>query len=123
MLERYYELEVSPRATLFDASVDSPDLDRATMHVDREWTCEGLMAAVRSVTEVDGTTTTDTIVRIPFAAFERGEPADGDTWRINFFRIDRHPDQGDEYSAWQPTMKNPADFHVPAAFGTVRFQR
>lgn len=122
-LERYYELEVSPRATLFDASVDSPDLDRATMHVDRAWTCEGLMAAVRSITEGDGSTTTDTIVRVPFAALGRSEPRDGETWRINFFRIDRHPERGDEYSAWQPTMKKPADFHVPAAFGTVRFQR
>jgi hypothetical protein len=122
-LERYYELEVSPRGTLFDASVDSPDLDRATMHVDRAWTCEGLMAAVRSITEGDGSTTTDTIVRVPFASLGRSEPGDGETWRINFFRIDRHPERGDEYSAWQPTMKNPADFHVPAAFGTVRFQR
>jgi hypothetical protein len=122
-LERYYELEVSPRATLFDASVDSPDLDRATMHVDRAWTCEGLMAAVRSIIEEDGSTTTDTIVRVPFASLGRSEPRDGETWRINFFRIDRHPEQGDEYSAWQPTMKTPADFHVPAAFGTIRFQR
>jgi hypothetical protein len=122
-LERYYELEVSPRATLFDATVDSPELDRATMHVDRAWTCEGLMAAVRSITEGDGSITTDTIVRVPFASLGRSEPRDGETWRINFFRIDRHPERGDEYSAWQPTMKKPADFHVPAAFGTVRFQR
>lgn len=122
-LERYYELEVSPRATLFDASVDSPDLDRKTMHVDREWTCEGLMAAVRSITETDGATSIDTIVRVPFASLGRGVPADGETWRINFFRIDRHPEKGDEYSAWQPTMKTPADFHVPVAFGTLRFQR
>ncbi len=59
---------------------------------------------------------------MPFAALGRGEPREGETWRVNFFRIDRHPEKGDEYSAWQPTMKNPADFHVPAAFGTIRFQ-
>lgn len=122
-LQRYYEIEVSPRGTLFDASVDSPDLDRATMHVDRAWTCEGLTAAIRSIVEADGATTVDTIVRIPFAALGRGEPRDGETWRVNFFRIDRHPERGDEYSAWQPTMKEPPDFHVPAAFGTIRFQR
>jgi hypothetical protein len=122
-LTRYYELEVSPRATVFDASVDSPDLDRRTMHVDRAWTCEGLMPAVRKVTESHGTSTVDTIVRIPFAAFGRTAPEHGETWRVNFFRIDRHPEKGDEFSAWQPTMKNPPDFHVPAAFGTLLFQR
>ncbi|HEX8252311.1 MAG TPA: carbohydrate-binding family 9-like protein [Thermoanaerobaculia bacterium] len=122
-LQHYYELEVSPRGTLFDARVDSPDGDRRTMHVDRDWNCEGLIAAVRKVIESDGASTIDTIVRIPFAALERSAPADGETWRANFFRIDRHPEAGDEYSAWQPTLKTPADFHVPAAFGTLRFQR
>ena len=121
-LERYYELEVSPRGTVFDARVDSPDGDRATMHVDRAWNCEGLVAAVRQVTESHGATTVDTIIRIPFAALERNTPEAGETWRANFFRIDRHPEAGDEFSAWQPTMKTPADFHVPAAFGTLRFQ-
>jgi hypothetical protein len=122
-LERYYELEVSPRATVFDARVDSPDGERATMHVDREWNCEGLMAAVRQVTESHGAATIDTIIRIPFAALDRPVPAEGERWRANFFRIDRHPEKGDEFSAWQPTMKFPPDFHVPAAFGTLRFQR
>lgn len=122
-LQRYFELEVSPRGTLFDARVDSPDGDRKTMHVDRDWTCEGLIAAVRKVIESDGASTIDTIVRIPFASLERSAPADGETWRANFFRIDRHPEAGDEYSAWQPTLKTPADFHVPAAFGALRFQR
>ena len=120
-LTRYYELEVSPRGTVFDASVDSPDGDRATMHVDRAWTCEGLIAAVRIVTESHGTMTVDTLIRIPFAALDRQTPREGETWRANFFRVDRHPRHGDEFSAWQPTMKTPADFHVPAAFGTLRF--
>jgi hypothetical protein len=120
-LAHYFELEVSPRGTIFDARIESPDGDRATMHVDREWTCEGLIAAVRTVTESNGAMTTDTLLRIPFAALGRPTPANGDHWRANFFRIDRHPRNGDEYSAWQPTMKTPPDFHVPAAFGTLVF--
>lgn len=120
---RYLELEVSPRGTIFDARIDSPDGERRTMRVDREWTCEGLFAAVRSITEANGSTTIDTIVRVPFAALGRRAPAAGETWRANFYRIDRHPESGDEYSAWQPTFKEPADFHVPAAFGTLRFER
>src|SRR5436190_2234315 len=63
----YFELEASPRGTLFDARVHSPDGVRATME------------------------------------------------------IDRHSRHGDEFSAWQPTMKTPADFHVTAAFGVLRF--
>ena len=93
------------------------------MHADRGWTCDGLFAAIRKTIESDGTTSTDTLLRIPFAALDRGAPEDGETWRANFYRIDRHPRFGDEYSAWQPTWKVPADFHVPAAFGTLRFAR
>lgn len=120
-LERYYELEISPNGTIFDASVDSPDGTRATMHVDRAWDCVGLVAAVRRVTESGGSITVDTLVRIPFAALGRSTPRTGETWRINFFRVDRHSDLGDEYSAWQPTHRDPPDFHVPAAFGMLVF--
>jgi hypothetical protein len=120
-LTDYFEIEVNPHGTLFDARVASPDGDRGTMRVDRGWTCEGLFAAVRKVRESSGVITIDTIVRIPFFALERSTPGGGETWRANLFRIDRNPDAGDEYSAWQPTRRNPADFHVPAAFGTLRF--
>lgn len=122
-LTRYYELEVSPNGTLFDAVIDSPDGDRATMRADRSWTCEGFVAAIRRITESSGTMSVDTLLRVPFASLGRPVPADGEMWRANFFRIDRHAEHGDEYSAWQPTMREPADFHVPAAFGSLRFVR
>ena len=78
-LTRYFELEVSPRGTIFDARVLSPDGDRATMHVDRAWDCEGLMAAVRVVTEPDGAMTVDTILRslLPPSAVPRPRWASG----------------------------------------------
>lgn len=120
-VKRYFELEVSPRGTVFDARVDSPDGERATMHVERDWTCYGLIAPVRRVTESNGASTVDTLLRIPFASLDRATPRDGEIWRANFFRIDRHTAHGDEFSAWQPTLKTPADFHVPAAFGALRF--
>jgi hypothetical protein len=120
-LTEYFELEVSPSGTIFDARIESPDGDRKTMHTDRAWTCDGLVAAVRRMVESDGGITFDVLMRVPFAALARGTPVTGEAWRVNFFRIDRHP-AGDEYSAWQPTMKTPADFHVPAAFGTLRFE-
>lgn len=116
----YYEIEISPRGTIFDARIHSPDGVRATMDVDRGWNCDGLFAAVRQMIEGDGAMTVDTIVRIPFAALGRETPHSGEEWRGNFFRIDRHQ-QGDEFSAWQPTLRVPADFHVTAAFGVLRF--
>ena len=115
-IEEYFELEVSPRGTTFDARLESPDGVRQTMKTDRAWTCEGLVAAVR-LTD----TAFETVMRIPFRALGRATPQTGETWRANFFRIDRHPGAGDDYSAWSPTMKTPADFHVAHAFGTLRF--
>lgn len=120
-LTEYFEIEVSPLGTTFDARIESPDGVRQTMRGDLAWDCGGLFAGVRTVIESSGVMTVDTIIRLPFAAFGRTRPQIGETWRGNFFRIDRHPSVGDEFSAWQPTMKSPADFHVAAAFGTLRF--
>ena len=106
----YYELEVNPLGTTFDARIESPDGVRATMRADVSWTCDGLFTAVRRVGS-----SVDTVLRVPFAAVG-GRPA-----RANFFRVDRSPAHGDEYSAWRPTMKTPADFHVVAAFGELVF--
>ena len=117
----YYEIEVSPVGTVFDARIHSPDGVRATMTTDRDWTCEGLIAAVRQNRESNGAISIDTLLRVPFAALGRSVPGTDETWRANFFRIDRHPRHGDEFSAWQPTLRVPADFHVPDLFGTLRF--
>jgi hypothetical protein len=113
-LTQYFEIEVNPLGTTFDARIDSPDGDRATMITDLGWTADGLFAAIRR----DGETV-DTVLRIPFASLAPA-PKPGDEWRGNFFRVDRGRN-GDEYSAWQPALKTPADFHVPAAFGALRF--
>jgi hypothetical protein len=115
-LTRYFEIEVNPLGTTFDARIDSPDGIRATMKVDVRWDCESLFAAVRKTPGM-----IDTIVRFPFASIGANPPSRGETWRGNFFRIDRSRRHGDEFSAWQPTMKNPADFHVAAAFGRIVF--
>lgn len=120
-IRSYFELEVNPQGTTFDALIDSPNGVREGMKADRSWTCRGMWAAVRKLLESDGAISVDTVIRIPFSSMDRKAPGDGETWRGNFFRIDRHPQHGDEYTAWQPTMKNPADFHVAAAFGVLRF--
>ncbi len=121
-ISEYFEIEVSPRGTAFDARIESPDGIRSTMNADRSWNCKGLFAAVRRRQESSGVTSIDTVVRVPFTSLGVGMPRSGESWRANFFRIDRHPKLGDEYSAWHPTLKRPADFHVTAAFGTLRFE-
>ncbi|HEX6100923.1 MAG TPA: carbohydrate-binding family 9-like protein [Thermoanaerobaculia bacterium] len=120
-LGRYFEIEVNPHGAVFDAAIASPHGTREGMTADVSWTCGGLFVALRTVFESSGTMSTDTVIRIPFPALERATPGRGETWRGNFFRIDRHPELGDEFSAWQPTLKDPADFHVAAAFGVLRF--
>jgi hypothetical protein len=122
-LTEYFELEVNPLGTTFDARIESPDGVRATMKPDLGWTCDGLFACVRRDVGRIPVATLDVVLRIPFASLGRQTPRNGETWRANLFRIDRHPTFGDEFLAWIPTMRSPADFHVPAAFGTLRFER
>lgn len=119
-LTRYYELEVNPLATTYDAVVDSPEGNRDTMKVDASWTCDDLRASIRRTSE-GSVVIVDTMIAIPFASLDRGEPEPGETWKANFYRIDRSP-SGDEFSAWCPTGRNPADFHVPSRFGVLRFE-
>ncbi len=118
----YFEIEVSPAGTTFDARIESPDGVRGTMLADVRWECEGLVAAVRKLISARNRMTIDTVMRIPFAGLGVESPEPGDLWRANFFRIDRHPSEGDEFSAWRPTLTTPADFHVAAAFGRLIFQ-
>jgi hypothetical protein len=120
-LDSYFEIEVSPLGTTFDALVSSPDLDRRTMHVDASWNPAGLFAATRRVVRPQGERSWQTVVSIPFADLGRSRPARGEQWRGNFYRIDRSP-LGDELTAWCPTGRHPPNFHVPSAFGTLLFE-
>ncbi len=101
--------------TLFDARVDSPQLRRDTMRVATEWDCPGFEARV---TRRDGASRWSASVRIPLDPLLDG-PALPAVWRANFYRIDRG--EPDEFSAWSPTLADPADFHVPERFGVLRF--
>jgi hypothetical protein len=118
----YFEIEVSPAATTFDARIESPEGVRASMKVDMNWHCTGLLAAVRKTIESRRLLSLDTVMRIPFDSMRCAAPRNGDVWHGNLFRIDRHPSEGDEFSAWRPTMKRPADFHVTECFGRLLFQ-
>jgi hypothetical protein len=119
-ITEYFEIEVNPLGATFDARIESPDGHRGTMRAFLDWTCEGLFAAVREESGNGEARTIDTVIRFPFASISH-TPEPGASWRANFFRVDRHPELGDELTAWQPTLTTPIDFHVPAAFGTLLF--
>ena len=42
-------------------------------------------------------------------------------WRVNFYRIEATKEPR-KYLAWQPTGTPQPNFHVPSAFGTLRFE-
>lgn len=124
-LRHYWEIEISPANLIFDARVFNPEGDRRTMLVDREWDARGMQTGVRVAGRLNDRTTTDTgwiaEVRLPFSDLGlSGPPAPGAVWRANFYRIERG--SVTEFSAWSPTLKTPADFHVPERFGEIEFQ-
>ena len=123
-LAHYFEFEVSPRNTVFDAKVFNPEGDRRTMLVDREWNAAGLRTAVRVAGTLAQRDDHDlgwiAELAIPFADLGlSGPPAPNEQWRMNLYRIERG--EVEEFSAWSPTLKSPPDFHVPSRFGTLVF--
>ena len=123
-LRHYFEIEISPNNVLFDAKVFNPEGDRRTMLVDREWNATGLRTAVRVSGRINDRSAPDigwiAEAALPFADLGlSGPPAPGSVWRANFFRIERGAVT--EFTAWSPTYREPADFHVPACFGELVF--
>jgi hypothetical protein len=107
----YFEFEVNPLGTLFDAAILSPRLFRPTICLDVEWNCPGYRARVRT-TEASWSA----LLSIPLAPMCGGAPPPT-TWRANFFRIDRGKET--EYSAWSPLHAQPVDFHDARRFGRL----
>ena len=113
----YFEFEVNPLGTLFDARIESPDLSRATMRTHADWSCPGFEARVTRREDRWSAS-----VRVPLDPLLEGAPPPP-VWRANFYRIDRGGHgAADEYSAWSPTLADPADFHVPKRFGLLNFR-
>jgi hypothetical protein len=109
--EAYFEFEVNPLNTVLDLVLRK---NRSGYRKDFAWNCEGLLTEVRRTAE--GWTTE---FLIPFTALVREPPRLASEWRVNFFRIDRPPDQERELSAWSPTLL--PNFHVPQRFGRLQF--
>jgi hypothetical protein len=81
------------------------------MRIGTEWDCPGFQARVTRKADRWSAS-----IRIPLDALLRGDLQE--TWRAAFYRIDRG--SPDEFSAWSPTLRDPAEFHVPDRFGLLR---
>jgi hypothetical protein len=110
----YYEFEVNPLGTLFDARVSNPQAGRDGMAVETEWDCDGITwgASIRR-----DAAAWSARLRIPWRSIDRGPMPP--ILRANFFRIDDPLGASAEYSAWSPTLATPPDFHRPAFFGSL----
>lgn len=109
--EEYFEFEAAPTGEWLDLKILWRPDERETV-----WEfASGMEAAAR----VEGREVT-IVMRVPWSAFGR-EPRAGESWRANFFRVvGSEPRRG--YVAWRPTHTPEPSFHVPAAFGELRFE-
>ena len=120
---RYFEFEVSPLGTLFDAVISNPTSRRAEMTGDPSWDCPGLRWAAGP-----GTVRQDwwAILSIPWRQVCPAADPDEDPpriWRANLYRIERPRGGEPELSGWSPPLTQPADFHQPARFGILELAR
>ena len=114
----YAEIELSPNGVLFDAWIQNPTDDRAQMVVDTAWDWAG----IRWHTErIDAEKRWWAVLVLPWAGIV-ADVSLPTVWRANFYRIERPRDSTPEFSCWSPTLTDPADFHRPGRFGTLRMQ-
>jgi hypothetical protein len=108
--ERYYEFEAAPTGEWLDLLVHQrPDM-RET-----DWDFHsGMTVAARVTPDI-----VTVALRVPWEALGHA-PQAGDEWRANLFRcVGAGTTRG--YLAWRPTLTEEPSFHVPAAFGWLRF--
>ncbi len=113
----YFEIEINPLGALFDARVSNPDDDRATMRVDESWDWPGI---VWRAGRLDRQHDWWAELVLPWRGLGLGKMPR--LWRANFFRVERPrgiASSDDEYSAWSPSLVDPADFHRPSSFGLL----
>ena len=120
--EVYYEVEVNPDGRVFDARIDSPRGERDGMRVERAWRPAGLDVMSRCVRPGRGRPGRwEVTLSLPLAALHpagagRAGVPGGPAFALNVFRIDRRSLGRPVFLALSPTLRQPADFHVPAAF-------
>jgi len=108
---RYYEFEAAPTGEWVDLGIELTDQDRKT-----DWDYKSGMTAIAEIEERQ----IRVGITIPWSV-DIPKPKSGDNWGINLFRC-VGPDEETRYLAWRPTRTALPNFHVPSAFGLLRFK-
>jgi alpha-galactosidase len=107
---RYFEFEAAPTGEWVDLAVHLKPGQRET-----EWDFDSGMTATARI----GKDQIIIAMRIPWGD-RILKPQRGERWRVNLFRcVGNSEDRG--YLAWQPTLTEQPNFHVPEAFGWLVF--
>ena len=109
--ERYFEFEAAPTGEWVDLGIVVRPTARET-----DWEFNSGMT---TASKLEGDKLTVGI-RIPWSK-AIPKPEKGDLWRVNLFRC-VGPEAPDRYLAWRPTRAPEPNYHVPEAFGTLRFE-
>ena len=108
---RYFEFEAAPTGEWVDLGIVITPTGRET-----DWDYESGMTTAATVDRnklIVG-------IRIPWSN-SIPRPEKGDTWLANVFRC-VGPEAPDRYLAWRPTRTPEPNYHVPEAFGSLRFE-
>jgi alpha-galactosidase len=109
--EQYFEFEAAPTGEWVDLGIVMTSSGRQT-----EWDyASGMTVAVEL-----GNGQIVVGMTIPWSD-RINRPKAGDEWRTNLFRC-IGTDEATRYMAWSPTLTPEPNFHVPAAFGILRFR-
>ena len=109
---RYFEFELAPSCEWVDLSIDSTSGTRRT---DAEYSSN--MRVFASIEE----SRIVMALTIPWSTFG-AKPSPGDVWAGNLFRcVGRDPDRG--YLAYNPTLTDTPNFHVPDRFVPFKFTK
>ncbi len=126
---QYYEINLSPKNTLFDADVlngrtaeqpdnpfqSFPDLDLKDIK-----TATHINGIPDSPGQASGWTAAFAIPLTELWGAPNIPPQSGDVWRVNFYRIDSSSKGNYEYYAW--STPGIAAFHRPWQFGYLKFE-
>ena len=104
----YKEFEVAPNGLWLDLDISPSGLTDLKSGLTRSVHIEETKKTWASELAIPMTTLT--------ARFDPASP-----WRANFFCVEGRTEPR-KYMAWQPTQTGQPDFHVPEAFGTLRFE-
>jgi hypothetical protein len=108
--ERYFEFEAAPTGEWIDLEIRCKPEARET-----DWRYHSGMTAAGRIEEER----VMVAMRLPWEAFGQRPQAEK-LWRVNLFRcVGNGAERG--YLAWQPTRTPQPNFHVPQAFGWLRF--